>query len=447
MPFHLQPDIPLVVVGNVPEAAYSFLALAGDDTEKLVQVRLLKGERSLLWAGESKLVVLSFHPRHMTYLRERLGYKGTECIAPNRPTAHLSRDILREPELMGRLVDYAGPGRTLQMIPYVTTRPFLKLVDFLRNEYNLTMLLPESPSPENLWVRDYMGTKSGFRTLAGSWLPQDELPEGIICQNVGVAADVVSWFHANGRDCIVKPDQGQAGIGIHLFAGEQSSKEESLKRLQQDPFLQSGLITVEEFIHSSRMISPSLEFCVPPLGVRDPHVTYLSNQLLIGTGQFCGVLASRELEQATWYPRFRENGLLIAKRLQKMGYIGHFDLDAIVNDEERLYPVEINARRTGGTHVHEFACFAFGPDYLDNVVLLSQDAMSSGSITDSQVLLELIEDLLYPISGGRWGVVITMTSTLATGKFGCIFVAPNTEEALGLHETVTQRIQDAAVAD
>ena len=65
-----------------------------------------------------------------------------------------------------------------------------------------------------------------------------------------------------------------------------------------------------------------------------------------------------------------------------MGYVGHFDLDTVVNDEGRVYLLEINPRRTGGTHVHEFADHVFGADYLDKVALLSNDTLSSGSITE-----------------------------------------------------------------
>jgi hypothetical protein len=441
VPSHLRADIPLVVIGNIPEAAYDFLRLSGDETGQLVQVRQLKSERSLLWAGGSKLVVLSFPAPHVTYLRERLGYEETECIAPENPTAWLSRDILRERRLIDRLVDYSGRSRTLQLIPYATTRCFLDLAAALQHEHGLTVLLPESPSPENLWLRDFIDTKSGFHNLAGSWLPPERLPVGIICQNAQMAADAVRWFLASGQGCLAKPDRGQAGIGIHLFSDESASREDILRDLQESPFLRDGSIIVEAFVSSSETTSPSLEFYVPPIGYGPPEITYLANQVISGMGDFHGALASSELARASWYPTFCESGLLIAGRLQAMGYVGHFDIDAIVDDEGHIYLVEINSRRTGGTHLHEFGLFSIGPDYLDEVVLLSQDSMASGSITDFPALLEVLGDLLYPISGNKNGVVVTMTSTLPAGKFGCIFVAPTTDGALALQESVMQRVR------
>jgi hypothetical protein len=441
VPSHLRPDIPLVIIGNIPEAAYDFLRLAGDEIGQMVRVRQLKSERSLLWAGSSKLVMLSFPAPHMPYLRERLGYDDTECIAPETPTAWLSRDSLRERSLIDRLVDYAGRERTLQLIPYATTRAFFELASALRAKHGLKVMLPESPSPENLWLRDLIDTKSGFHNLVGCWLPSGKLPTGIICRNAQVAADAVRWFLANGQNCLAKPDRGQAGIGIHLFSDRSASKKDILRKLQQNPFLRAESIIVEAFVRSSEAISPSLEFYVPPLESGPPEITYLSNQVIVGAGDFTGVLVGREIEQAVWYPAFRESGIHVAERLQAMGYVGHFDIDAIVDDEGQIYLVEINTRRTGGTHVHEFGLFAVGESYLDEVVLLSQDAMPSGTITDAHTLLEVLGDLLYPISGDNRGVVVTMTSTLPARKFGCIFVAATTDEAIALQESVAQRMQ------
>ena len=91
----------------------------------------------------------------------------------------------------------------------------------------------------------------------------------------------------------------------------------------------------------------------------EPQITYVSDQLFQGFGDFCGVLVSRELLDTPWYPPLAESGMIIARRLQQMGYVGHFDLDTVVNDEGRVYLLEINPRRTGGTHVHEFAALRF----------------------------------------------------------------------------------------
>ncbi|MCB0168576.1 MAG: hypothetical protein KDI79_30390 [Anaerolineae bacterium] len=134
----------------------------------------------------------------------------------------------------------------------------------------------------------------------------------------------------------------------------------------------------------------------------------------------------------------------IAARLQEMGYVGHFDIDTIVDDEGRIFLVEINARRTGGTHVHEFAYHYLGPDYLDKFVLLGNDSIDSGSIIDYNELMHAIGDLLFPMPGQQQGVVITVTSALEAHEFGCIAIAESTEQALALHRTLAERVRNAS---
>lgn len=446
---YLDQDMPVVAICNISEPFFEFLNRAEDARlrERLIRGEQYRGDRALLWLGNPKLVFVTFPIPHAEHLCQRLGYQSTTYMAPATPSPWLSLDILRESPLITRLVEYAGAERTVQLIPYATTPQFLQLVEALRTEYGLNVLLTESPSPECLWLRDYIDTKAGFHVLASRWLPNSTelLPQGIVCQDLQQAALVAHWFCANGLTCIAKADNGENGIGNYIIHPDDfSSPEDILRQLQINPFLRDDLIVVEEFIHSSTLLSPSLELFVPPLGVGKPEITYLSNQIFLDHGDFCGVLVSHELLNTEWYPPLAESGLLIATKLQEMGYVGHFDLDAVVDDEERVFLLEINSRRTGGTHVHEFARLFFGLNYLDDVVLLSHDAMKGEAVTHFDELLEVIGDLLYPMQQGRRGVIVTVTSALAIGEFGCIIVASSTEEAFALQQALIERIHSAS---
>jgi hypothetical protein len=277
-------------------------------------------------------------------LYEQAGFKNTQYTAPEKPSGWLSLDILREPALLQRLIDYAGAGRTVQLIPYATTTQFLELVETLQNDYGLTVVLPESPTRERLWIRDYIDTKIGYRVLASRWLPNaDELlAEGLACQTLEVAADAVNWFFLNGRACIVKSDIGENGFGnVVMRPGEFETRAEIIAHLRNSRFLNDQWLTVEEMIEADHPLSPSLEVYVPPQGQGEPYITYVSDQLFQGFGDFCGVLVSRELLQTPWYKPLADSGLVMAKHLQQMGYVGHFDLDTVVNDEGRVYLLEI----------------------------------------------------------------------------------------------------------
>jgi phosphoribosylglycinamide formyltransferase 2 len=134
--------------------------------------------------------------------------------------------------------------------------------------------------------------------------------------------------------------------------------------------------------------------------------------------------------------------MILARRLQDMGYVGLFDLDTVVNDEGRVYLLEINPRRTGGTHVHEFAAHVFGDDYLDKVALLSNDTLSSGTIRDFGNLLEAVGEFEYPINGEQRGIFITVTSALEAGEFGGIIVGKNSAEVVALQQQVQAAIAE-----
>lgn len=441
----LDPTLPVVAICNISETFYDFLNRAPDDEARarLVHGEQYRGDRAMLWLGAKKLVFTTFPIPHARYLQTEVGYAGSTALAPSRPSPWLSLDILREPPLLSRLVDYAGPRRTLQIVPYATTPHFLRLVEILRVDHGLTVLLPESPLPESQWVRDCVDTKAGFRQLVSRWVAPALLPEGIACTDLGQAGAVAHWFSTQGRACLVKADDGENGIGNRIVTpGRYSSAEAITAVLRADPFLRHGGVTVEAFIQSTAMLSPSVELLVPPLGSGAPLVAHVASQLFLDEyGDFCGVTLSRDDAAAPWYEPLVTSGLTIGRQLQAMGYVGHFDLDAIVDDAGGLFLVEINSRRTGSTHVHEFATFAFGPNYLDEVALLSHDAMGSGAIREPAALFEAVAELRYPMRGMQMGVLITVTSALAAGEFGCIIVAPSLDEAAAMQQVLRERIQ------
>jgi hypothetical protein len=396
----------------------------------------------LFWLGDPKLVIVTAPVPESHLICERWGYPETVVLSPKNPTHQLSLNIIDEPKLLERIVDFAGAGRTVQLVPYATTPEFFQLVEVLRTRYQLTVILPESPSPDHLWLRDYVDSKVGFRTLVSYWLGEKGLfPRGFICREVNQAAEIVAWFLRQGCSCVVKADGGESGIGHIVFSPEEADLSSVRKVLEANPYLCGDLIIVEEYIHSTALLSPSFEFFVPPAGSGMPSLTYTSKQFFSSFGRFAGVMVSRNILQTAWYPLLAERGLQIARELQVMGYVGHFDVDATVDDFDHIRLLELNARRTGGTYVHEFACHYFGSNYLERVVLFSKNAMDSGGITDTKVLLDWLSELLYPSQTSDTGVVITVTSTLVAGEFGCILIAPNEADVLQLDEALQERIR------
>jgi hypothetical protein len=441
----LNSELPVVAICNISETFFDFLNKAENSSirEDLICGEQYRGDRTLVWLGDPKLVFTTFPIPHADHLCQRFGYQNTHYFTPKNPSPWLSLDILKETNLLNQIVDYAGPKKTVQLVPYATTPQFMQLAQTLQTEHGLTVQLPESPHPNNVWLRDYIDTKVGFHALVNRWLPNSSelIPMGFACPNRAKAAQIVRWFGHNNKSCIVKADTGENGIGNYVLQPDDiSSTAEILPQLRAKTFLQDDWIVVEEFISSSKLLSPSLELFVPAPEFGSPQATYLCAQVFQEYGDFCGVLVSQELTSESWYLTLFESGLIIGQKLQELGYIGHFDLDAIVDDSDHIYLLEVNSRRTGGTHVHEFAHFYFGPDYLDNVVLLSNDSLSSGNITNFDSLLKSIDNLLYPINQQQKGVIITVTSALVAGEFGCIIVADSTQEALDLQQQLIDQL-------
>ena len=439
--------IPTVVISNFAEAHVDFLGRLADPVERedLINSEAYHADRTLLWAGDPKLVFVTYPIAHAEWLTQALGFPGTQHLCPQQPTYYLCKDILREAPLLQALVDYAGPQGTLQIIPYATTPELFELVEALRQRHGLTVLLPECPLPENLWVRDYVDSKSGFRLLASTWLPDAErmLPFGIICTTREQAAQAARWFCARGDSCVLKADTGESGIGFEVLAPcDALNIEETVAAIHKNTFFNNEPILVEQYIHAERQLSPSPEVFVPPLGQGGPYIMYPTQQLFMKFGDFCGILVSKDQFSQPWYHDLERCSLAIGRGMQQMGYIGHFDLDCVVDDDEnRLHLLEVNARRTGGTHVYDFAMHCIGPDYLDKVALISHEANDSGRIRQADELLKVLADYLYPINGEQRGVVVTITTPLFKQHFGAIFVGKNVEEATQLQIAVNERIR------
>lgn len=435
-------SIPIVAIYNNLETFGNFLT-RGTDPATIVE-RAYRGDRAVFWLGDPKLVITTSPIPDAEQFCQRWGYPGTRVLSPGKPDWQLNEDIRLSASIRAELVAYAGARRALQLIPYATTEQFYQLAEALRKEDHLTILLPESPSSDCLWVRDLIDTKAGFRKLIAQWLPSgaDWLPQGAACETITEAAQVAVALLSQGKTVIIKADKGESGLGHQTFYPEQELTETAIYRqLEQNPYLKDDWIIVEEFIPSTHQASPSLELFVPPLGQGEPRVTYLSNQLITGQGTFIGVVIDPAFYRLPWYADFEAIGLCAARQLQIMGYVGHFDIDAVIDDQNRLWLLEVNARRTGGTFVHEFARHHLGEDYGDQYVLLSDNKIPAGGVPNAETLMNYLGDLLYPMNDEKQGIVLSVTSALAVNEFGCIIVGRTQAEVTDLYEQMRERIK------
>ena len=433
------PDLPLVIIHNYLETFREFLARTHDET--VVEARSLNGDQALFWHGDNKLVISSAPIENTDGLIDKWGYKNVQTLSPKNPTQQLSWDVMIDGEMIKVILRFAGKDKAIQMIPYATTGEFLELVAFLRDEHGLKVEQIESPTPGSLWTRDLLDSKIGFRSMVSQWgIDNAKLPFGFICKDIEQVINAVQWFAGKGQGCVVKADKGGSGVGnLFIKAGEQHKLSELLEMLSDNEFLRDDLFVVEELIKSDGVVSPSLEFVVPAVGEGAPKMTYLCNQHFEASGQFAGVYISKEIEDKDWYAGFYEAGMQIAAKVQELGYVGIFDLDAIVDDSGELYLVEINARRTGATFVDDFMRYYLGDDYLEKVSVYSQNKLKVGNEMDLAGVEAVIGDLIYLPEDGNFGVVVMLTSALRLGYIGYVAVGNTLNEVELLKSEMSAR--------
>lgn len=435
---------PVVIVHNYLESFRKFLSRSKDENTLLD--RRFNGDQALFWLGDPKVVITSAPIANAALLAERWNFSNTRTYAPRSMTPSLSDDIAREAHLRQAVVEAAGKEKKVALVPYATTHEFLTLVESLRSQESLDVHLPESTPRENLWIKDYLDSKVGFRNVLSQISPKHEMtiPPGYTCADLEQVVEAADWFRRRGKGCVVKANIGGSGVGNLFLPIETIPNKVSIAaQVKNNAFLAEDIFVVEEFIISPQTISPSMEFYLPPKDRGAPQFTYLCNQLFESSGRFAGVVIGKELESASWWPNFSEQGHYVASRLQQVGYTGYFDLDAIVDPDDNCFMVEINSRRTGGTYAHEFMEHRYGPNYGAIFSVLSQNKQPSGNLRSLEELEAAIQDFLYPIHGKERGVIILLTSMLEQGYFGYLIIGSSIGEVKALREQMLERIQAA----
>jgi len=433
---------PVVVVHNYLESFREFLSRTGD--QQTLLSRRFNGDQALFWVGDPKMVISSAPIENADYFCEKWGYEYTITASPSQFTSSISMDILRDPLLIDKIVEFASPQKRVALVPYASTKELYVLAETLQEEQGLEVLMPESPKRENLWVKDYIDSKVGFRTLATQWI-QDEnsYPFGFVSPDLNHAIEMAEWFRVQKKGCVVKASAGGSGVGnLFLPIEAMPTREIITECVKTNDFLKDDQFVVEEYIISPNKVSPSMELFVPYPENGPPKITYFCDQLFENSGRFAGMLVGKELEARPWYPKLAQTGLYIAEQLQQIGYVGYFDLDSVEDAEENIYFVEINSRRTGGTYAHEFLYHVFGSDYGDEISLLSRNKFPAANITTLEELEAVVGDLAYPICGGKTGVIVMLTSALFQGYFGFMILASTLDETKRLYKELVCRLDE-----
>ena len=131
----------------------------------------------------------------------------------------------------------------------------------------------------------------------------------------------------------------------------------------------------------------------------------------------------------------------LAELSRSFGYVGNLDCDAIITEDDEMIFNEFNGRVGGATHIDALCGRILGPDYLDEKVLLTQNAVPSPGFDD---LMRRLDAALLHFDRGRGaGVIIAQDNTAATATVEYVVVGRTRDEAVE-YEAGLQRVLDGS---
>lgn len=377
---------------------------------------------------------------HLRHLQEALGYSNIEFLSPSRISGRLSQDIIDDQDLLHEVAERTRlDSQPTALTSYCVTPGFISLVNELI-QYGAHITTPETPIRESLWVVKSIDLKSGFRKLCREFLQNlpIRVPRGFSCTTPDQIVTLSYLFSKNGTPCIIKPNDGEDGMGQSLIPPG-ADLNFIVDKINENPFIQDGDAVVEEYIETDNNIkSPSIEY-----RIRDGKLEYMYSckQILSSVGTFLGVDIGPGLLPRGIKIQMVKAGNAFGNALLALGYRGFFDIDFVVSKDHKVYAVEANLRKTGATHVHITASRLFGNNYESNTFLRSSDVDPCIAVTMScEEVFSALDDILYPHLGKDKGVIITVSSGISNRRLGYIIVGNSLEEVSLLQNEIHKRL-------
>lgn len=406
----MRPENKTIIVANTAEAFGRQMQRTADSPagQEMIRHTHTLAQRAFFWEGDNKIVVTPYPiPQLLILVNSRiLGWNEVTNLYPVSVSMNLSLDILGDSRLWAELVKAVKNNCGAEITSYAVTPEFSALVKRLM-EADLDFCLRERNA--SVALVDYLDSKAGFRETAGV-----AMPEGYITSSQKEAMARAVWFYQQGRSAVVKDNKGGSGWGALMLHGDEFENSEELKKyietkFDQDRVWEVGPYVVEELVDIDFNVaggSPSTEVYITDLG---PEITYDCEQVVNERGEFLGVGIGREAIPDLFKNQVRDLVITVGNKYWQLGYRGFFDVDMVVSIKGKVYAVETNVRRTGGTHVYDLGRAIWGEDQSDWGYLLSEDTFRYGEkALTAEKVLGRSEDWLFPKINKGEGVVICM---------------------------------------
>ena len=374
-----------------------------------------------------------------------IGFKHLINLSPKKIGESICESIIKDKELFEKLIILIKNNPKIRLISYSTTEEFTKLVKLLR-KCNLVFQTPDMPEFGQEWTGPFFDSKAGFRqsvyNLKGNF---PEIPDGMICDGI---VEVIAWaeyFLKKYKGCVIKSNRGLAGAGLKIIKIDQIKNNDIktyLTNILKEKYWSKDLVVVEKYIESNKKISggsPNVELKINEKGV---ETLYFCGMRVSDEGVFQGIEVGLGALPLYVKKNLRQPAIKFGQFLKSAGYKGFFELDWVYGLDGKLYSIEANLRRTGGTHVYEIAKVLLGDDFQNKYYVTATNIQVAPKLKNKSFneVKNILNDILYPIQGKKKGVIITIFSYLKFGKLGYIVIGKNKKETLEIEKIFLEKI-------
>lgn len=427
-------SIKQIFIGNILEAFhYSYESLPQEEKDFWTKYDAYDNNRALLYGGDNKVIVTptAINEEQLDFLAHLAEWKNVKNIFPKNYSKSICRDLMKDKDLNKKFVELLRNNPNVELIPYRHTPEFYELLAYLE-ENELHVSLPETIEKESKFIELYFHSKRGFRHL---WeIVKDpklkiQLPFGFITVSKEECKEAAFWFKNKGKNFVIKYNRGVQGIGVLIleerdFARDWDTFGKQIDELITDDIWLEGGIVVEERISIDKTKlggSPNVEMRVDHEG--NVHREYACEQVIQEDGKtFMGVGMNKEVDASPHIEQAYLAAEVIGKYLAGLGYRGNFDMDLVISQENKLYAIESNLRRTGGTHIHEFCKEVLGKDYSQKHYVMSYEIkLENKDKWNYDKLNVLFKPILFDKTS-QTGVIVVNTELVGVGIISLLVV-------------------------